>query len=231
MQVFSAAFAAQEILIYALVTSDTTIPNPVNIRNEDLQRLIDSARTAIFAACPRGSCLAAAEAIFERLTQVYPQAKPISDPDLPAKRYLGDCFKLAEHGPGVVGDVAKAMSLLEPLTPWARRRDPTRAQADFHEGHANAIYIGPGGFEKRTDVLVGASLMGPRLQYPDHSHPPEEIYLAMGAGGWRRNNEDWSFPLAGQLFYNTPNVIHAMVTQERPLLALWCLLPKDGVLR
>ena len=27
--------------------------------------------------------------------------------------------------------------------------------------------------------MVGVSLMAPAVQYPDHRHPPEEVYLAL----------------------------------------------------
>lgn len=203
----------------------------MNIRRPSLQQIIDAARIAIFAARPQGAELVAAEAIFERLTQVSPGSTPNFGPPLPVRKHLPECFALAARGPREVNALAEAMRQLEPETPWARRRDSTPEQVGFYDGHANAILIGPGGLEERTDVLVGASLMGPRLQYPDHSHPPEEIYLAMGAGGWRRSSERWSYPRAGEIFYNTPNVVHAMVTEDQPLLTLWCLLPKDGVLR
>jgi Dimethlysulfonioproprionate lyase len=38
----------------------------------------------------------------------------------------------------------------------------------------------------RDDVTLGISLMAPHVRYPDHQHPPEEIYVSLASGaGWR----------------------------------------------
>ena len=100
------------------------------------------------------------------------------------------------------------------------RRDAWRAvpgrprQRDNH---------GPEGLEIRRDVWIGVSLMAPHTRYPDHRHPPEEIYVVLSDGQWRQASDPWHEPGIGGLVYNPPNVVHAMRSTERPLLALWFL--------
>lgn len=200
-------------------------------RSPELQALVDCAEKAIFDAGPQGPALSAATEMFQLLRTPQPNVDVRIEHELPVRKHLNRAYALARSAPPSTAAVGAALETLEGLTPWSRRRDASASDPHFFDGHANATLVGPGGLEPRTDVLLGVSLMAPHMQYPDHHHAPEEIYLAMGSGGWRRDTEAWVFPAPGQLFYNTPSVVHAMITHEEPLLALWCLLPKDGVLR
>jgi quercetin dioxygenase-like cupin family protein len=60
-------------------------------------------------------------------------------------------------------------------------------------------------------------------RYPDHRHPPEEIYIAMSRGEWRQASNPWHEPGIGNLVYNPPNIVHAMRSADQPLLAVWFL--------
>ena len=83
--------------------------------------------------------------------------------------------------------------------------------------------VGPGGFEEREDVMVGVSLVAPHVTYPDHSHPPEEVYLVLSEGEWWNTAMGWVHPGPGGLVYNPPGITHAMRAGDAPLLALWFL--------
>ena len=91
------------------------------------------------------------------------------------------------------------------------------------DGHANATIVDPEGLEIRRDAWISVSLMAPHMRYPDHRHPPEEIYVVLSDGQWRQASDPWHEPGIGGLVYNPPNVVHAMRSTERPLLALWFL--------
>jgi hypothetical protein len=65
--------------------------------------------------------------------------------------------------------------------------------------------------------------MAPYTCYPDHRHPPEEIYLVLSSGQWRQARDPWHEPGIGGLVYNPPGIVHAMRSTERPLLAFWFL--------
>ncbi|THK38997.1 transcriptional regulator [Ensifer sp. MPMI2T] len=114
---------------------------------------------------------------------------------------------------------------IEPLLEWRRRSNYDSSASDnFHDGHANAMIIGPRGLEERTDVWIGITLMAPHVRYPDHNHPPEEVYLALSDGAFRQADGPWFRPGFGGSFYNEPGIKHAMRSFEKPFLAFWALL-------
>ena len=90
-------------------------------------------------------------------------------------------------------------------------------------GHANAIVICRGGLEERNDVSVGISLIAPDIRYPEHHHPPEEVYLVLSQGHWQKSGGAWFEPGIGGLVHNPPGIRHAMRSGTTPLLATWCL--------
>ncbi len=117
-----------------------------------------------------------------------------------------------------------AFAAVAPLVPWSKRRHEGPDAARFAAGHGNALIIGPGGAEARTDVVLGVSLMAPHTRYPDHAHPPDELYLVLSEGEWRQGEGGWVRPGIGGTVRNPPGVVHAMRAGSKPLLAVWGLL-------
>jgi hypothetical protein len=105
--------------------------------------------------------------------------------------------------------------------PWYQR--PVANNPEFMAGHVNAQIIGPDGLEVRHDLIVGVTLMRPNIDYPDHQHEPEELYLVLSEGNWRQKNIPWHTPRLGGVVYNPSNVFHGMKSLNTPLITLWCL--------
>lgn len=105
--------------------------------------------------------------------------------------------------------------------PWYQR--PVANHPKFMAGHINAQIIGPEGLAISQELIVGITLMRPNLDYPDHQHEPEEIYLVLSDGRWRQDYGPWQTPGLGGLVYNPSNIMHGMQSQATPLVALWCL--------
>lgn len=139
---------------------------------------------------------------------------------LPACAHLGTALAAAQ---GTHDALAVSFAALEPNLTWTRRAKADHMSAEFFDGHANALIVGPTGYEQRDDVWVGVSLMAPQLRYPDHNHAPEEVYLVLSDSKFQHGDEDWDEPGIGGLFYNTPNIRHAMASGDKPLFAIWCL--------
>jgi len=114
-----------------------------------------------------------------------------------------------------------SLHALSDYLPWYKR--PNANAKEFEQGHANAEILGPKGLDVRDDILVGVTLMNPDLTYPDHHHPPEEVYVVLSEGLWRQENDPWWSPGVGGYVYNPPDILHAMKSQETPLCAIWCL--------
>lgn len=81
------------------------------------------------------------------------------------------------------------------------------------------------------DLTVGMLLLGPRQRYPEHCHPPHELYLPISDGGeWRYGGEETYRPLPAEaLAYNHPNDVHGVVAGDQPLAALFMLWPDESL--
>jgi quercetin dioxygenase-like cupin family protein len=142
---------------------------------------------------------------------------------LPVCCHLPPALEHARRQRGPVGALADAFAVIEGQLDWKLRAGAETQGDQFLHGHANATITGPEGLEIRHDVWIGVSLIAPHTQYPDHRHPPEEVYVVLSDGQWRQASNPWHEPGIGGLVYNPPNIVHAMRSAERPLLALWFL--------
>lgn len=122
------------------------------------------------------------------------------------------------------GDLSRLASTVMVLAPdlgWWTRTNTGVEPATFTNGHA--VIVGPGGFEDRDDAQIGISLLAPNFRYPEHHHPPPEVYLALTPGAWWKDGDSWFEPGIGGTVFNEPNVLHAMKSHDVPLFAFWCM--------
>lgn len=188
-----------------------------------LQTVLDLAEACIGAAASGAAARAASE-VFERLRNGHGEMDAVGARGLPVSdAYLAPCIGALASAGSKVAALGQALAALAPALAWDRRKTSTPANQPFHDGHANATLAGPGGYERREDVWVGATLMAPGILYPDHSHPPEEVYLALSEGEWWNSDMEWTEPGRGGIIYNPPGILHAMRSGQRPFLALWVL--------
>jgi len=101
---------------------------------------------------------------------------------LPACLHLPAALAAAREGPPAAAALADAFAVFTPALAWFRRPGAEPGPDRFFDGHANAQLVGPRGFARRDDVVAGVSLLAPGVRYPDHWHPPEEIYLVLSPG-------------------------------------------------
>jgi quercetin dioxygenase-like cupin family protein len=191
-------------------------------RSVHLQSIIGSLRVAVLQG-DKPLARRAAEICFNRLDETSGVANIMSAVRLPVCRYLDEAYANMAGAASPLPAIATAFAAIEGQLHWARRKGSTPDNQPFYDGHANAMLIGPGGLEERDDVMVGVSLMAPDILYPDHSHPPEEVYVAFTGGGWWNAGMDWTEPGPGGLIYNPPGILHAMRSGPEPFLAVWLL--------
>ena len=147
---------------------------------------------------------------------------------LPVCDHLPAAFQLARSASPELVSLASALERIAPLLAWkVRSSGGPNASENWPEGHANAMIVGKGGLEERSDIAIGASLLAPHVRYPDHTHAPEEIYLVLTPGRFQHGDSDWFEPSAGGTLHNVPNIKHAMASDEKPLLAIWCLMLQE----
>ena len=193
-------------------------------RDPALQHFTDAALAAYRARVPGADAGASLERIAAALATPAPRReRPGSR--LPVCAHL-DAALAVETGDAGLRTLLDAFRAIEPDLEWQRRSSyDASASANFPDGHANAMILGPAGLENRDNVWLGVSLLGPSVRYTDHAHAPEEIYLVLSEGEFRQGDGDWFAPGVGGSFYNPPWIQHAMRSGATPLLALWALWP------
>jgi len=71
-------------------------------------------------------------------------------------------------------------------------------------------------------IAGGFLLLGPDIDYPDHHHVAEEVYIPLTPGTlWRRGSEGFVAREAGEVIHHPSGMPHAMRTGAEPLLALY----------
>lgn len=198
----------------------------MSLRDSNLQQLLDLSRRIISGS---GDARAerAGERVFSRLAARDGSLGAVAAGRLPVVHHNLEAALAglaAEASP--LPELGSAFAAVEAQLKWVRRRNAEAVGEPFFSGHANAMLVGPGGLEQREDVWVGVTVMAPDIVYPDHDHPPEEVYIALSPGEWWNAEMDWTEPGPGGIIYNPPGILHAMRSYARPFLALW-FLPID----
>ena len=192
-------------------------------RSENLQFFVDAAFAAFdqFAKAPEAR--RSIPQIFTLLEQSGPEREGPGR-RLPVCKNLDEVLPIDTSEPALQR-LVECFKAIEPSLEWRQRTkcDGTESE-NFLDGHANAMIIGPGGLEERSDLWIGVTLMMPHVRYPDHDHAPEEVYLVLSKGEFRQGEGDWFSPGIGGSFYNTPGIKHAMRSVDAPLFAFWALL-------
>ena len=137
---------------------------------------------------------------------------------IPASALLSDAVPRTALGAAV----AQAAHLFR----WRQNPNYTIANmgAAFMAGYGYVEFAGPKeALFHAPDIRVGFLLLGPRVHYPLHAHPAEEIYHPLTDGGlWRRGQEDWRTVQPGHVIHHPPMVVHETKAAESTLLALYC---------
>lgn len=200
-----------------------------NARDPALQAMLDALVEGIGAQAGPGSpadkALARVRSALAETGESGPAAA-VEDPP-PGCAWLGKALAAGKANGGPAARAATALEALGPKITWYRREGLTAEQPAFPESHALATLVGPadrpGALEVRDDVRIGISLVAPHILYPDHHHPPEELYLALTAGEWRQDRGPWFSPGPNGIVYNQPDILHGMRAADEPQLAVWAL--------
>lgn len=196
-------------------------------RTFQLEKFVKTLRAAFDQSDSTPEVMALAGKVFQALQNREGLPRTSQPKRLPVCSYLTEAQMPAERASPVLFELVRAFNDVEPEINWAvRTGGGPNASDNWLENHANGMIFGPGGVEERRDVMIGASLLGPNVRYPDHSHPPEEIYLVLTPGRFQHGSSDWFTPAVGGTLHNVPSIKHAMASGDTAFLAMWCLLLK-----
>jgi len=196
----------------------------MSLREESLQRFVDAASLAFdrFAKAPESR--RSIRQFFAALEQPG-SGRAGEGSRLPVCAQLDVALAVDPSYDTSLSRLIEAFKGIEPMLEWRRRTKYDHTAGDnFVDGHANAMIVGPGGLEERSDLWLGVTLLAPHVRYPDHDHAPEEVYLVLSEGEFQQGEGDWFSPGIGGSFYNIPGIKHAMRSVDTPLFAFWALL-------
>lgn len=113
----------------------------------------------------------------------------------------------------------------------ARHRDSfrwgqtyTTADFDRHfiDNYGWMELFGTRGHFDNQAVAGGFLILGPAVEYPDHHHVAEELYVPLaGRAEWRKGEGPFLPRAAGEVIHHPSRISHAMRTAAEPLLALY----------
>lgn len=196
-------------------------------RNPALQNFLDSVHDALASDGTVKAATPSVARIFKALETPLPVSGKKGE-RLPVCAHLDDALRITRAASAPLARVADAFEKLEPHLTWRRRMGGPTASDNFDDGHANVMIAGPGAYEERDDLWIGATLTAPHVRYPDHTHKPEETYLVLSKGEFRQGDAPWFEPGIGGTLFNVPNIKHAMRSGDAPLFAVWCLWVDKG---
>ncbi|WP_324752968.1 dimethylsulfonioproprionate lyase family protein [Roseovarius sp. Pro17] len=193
------------------------------MRSESLQNFLDAAQSAFATRVQNPHATASLSRIFAAL-ETHGTPSDALGSRLPPCVHLEQAANPQNFPDPTLHRLIETFQTLESdLQWWPRKGDWTNAGPGFGDNHANAMIVGPGGAERRSDVWIGASLVAPNIRYPDHDHPPEETYLVLSPGQFMQGLDNWFEPGIGGTLYNPPGILHAMHSGDAPLFAFWAL--------
>lgn len=140
---------------------------------------------------------------------------------LPVLRYLPQCIGEAML---LNPDLAAAIAAVEDELHWLQSSAYTDdvLGEGFSQNYGWAEIIGPNGFFPGDDFLLGLLMLGPERHYRDHYHPAPELYWPLtSASQWSIDSGPFVEKPQGALIWHPSMAMHATITRETPLLAVW----------
>lgn len=105
---------------------------------------------------------------------------------------------------------------------WAQSFASGEASPAFLANYGWTEIIGPRAPLRAARLSAGFLLLGPRVAFPLHRHPAEEVYVPLsGTAVWRRGRRPFGPVPPGRIIHHSPWLPHAMRTSDEPLLAMY----------
>lgn len=204
----------RDALLRSLPASDAASDGP------ECAQLLSSVRQKLVNEFPDNSRAAVSlhdRAPVRRVAAADSNHRSTTEP-LPVLQHFPAALDIAEAN-ARVAPVAQVIRKISSRIDWYRR--PGSTDQYFADRHSLAILLGDGGIGQAAGLQVGLALTAPGTVYPEHQHPPEELYLVLSDGEWLNSRLPWHRPGTAGIVYNPPAIMHSMRALEQPLLALW----------
>jgi len=146
-------------------------------------------------------------------------ARPVAPHALPVLFWMPDAVKAAGK---CAKPMVKTLAGLADYIAWGQTYSTEDFGVGFLEKYGWTELIGLRGPVASSRIACGFLILGPRIEYPRHSHEAEEVYVPLtGPALWLQGTQEWAYRTPCRPIYHAPRVPHAMRTETVPLLALY----------
>ena len=145
--------------------------------------------------------------------------RSVSPNSLPVLSYLPAVVKAATKK---TETLVNMLSSLANHVAWGQTYSAQDLGIGFLEKYGWAEIMGLRGPIASDRLACGFLLLGSRVEYPQHCHEAEEVYVPLTDRTlWHQSNQDWVYRTPGLPIYHASWKSHAMRTETTPLLALY----------
>ena len=145
--------------------------------------------------------------------------RQVSPKHLPVLSYLPAALKAAHMNSK---HIIQKLEALSPNLYWGQTYSAEDFGPDFLQRYGWTELIGQQGPIPSNQIACGFLLLGPRIEYPRHSHEALEVYIPLTHHtAWQRQKQSWVTGAAGKPRLHASWEPHAMRTADYPLLTLF----------
>ncbi len=146
-------------------------------------------------------------------------ARALEPKTVPCAGLLGRTVELASDA---TCPLASALARNGGCLRWGQTYAKDDFGQHFIDNYGWVELFGTRGHFANEQLAAGFLVLGPGIEYPDHHHIAEELYIPLTGGTeWRMGDEPFRRRAAGEVVHHASNVNHAMRTANEPLLALY----------
>ncbi|WP_075997182.1 dimethylsulfonioproprionate lyase family protein [Salaquimonas pukyongi] len=128
----------------------------------------------------------------------------------------------ADHAGRAEGALLARFSEFAGQLHWKQMYTAEDFGQDFLDNYAHVELIGPEGHFMSEEIAAGLVVYGPGLDYPEHWHVAEEIYIPLTHDGlWSADGAPLAPRKAGSFIFHESNMRHAIRAGSATLVALW----------
>ena len=184
------------------------------MRPEFFQAAVDTLLTAITVEFARGTsaaCRRTAHLLRSTDTTISTKLiQPMSSHDTPC------------HLPGSVLELLQTVSPVPTVSEIAALTQDLQWHESARSHTPISELIGPTGLIKHQSFRVGLFALIPDIDYSDHAHPADEVYIVLaGSGSWSLDGGPYQVKRAGDIIDIPSMMTHAMRTGPTPALTLY----------
>ncbi|MDW5313310.1 dimethylsulfonioproprionate lyase family protein [Rhizobium sp. PL01] len=148
------------------------------------------------------------------------------DLDLPSRQLAAADIPVIERLHSIEtgrGDVLlESLLRYAPDLHWARTYTSADFGNHFLQNYGWVEMFGSRGHFVSDEMAGGFLVLGSGIDYPDHHHAAEEIYIPLTDGSlWSKDRGAFTGRNAGEVIHHPSGVNHAMKTKDRLLVALY----------